>query len=50
MFELLISALKVVQPSLTDNQASNAIINLANWKQLQVLTNKSNKGKNEKTK
>lgn len=38
MFEMVISALKVVRPSLTDEQATNVIINLANWKQLQTLS------------
>ena len=37
MFEMLISAVRVVRPSLTDKQATNVIINLANWKQLKQL-------------
>ena len=37
MFEMLISAVRVVRPSLTDEQATNVIINLANWKQLKQL-------------
>lgn len=37
MFDVLISAVKVVKPSLTDKQAKNVIINLTNFIQLEDL-------------